>query len=350
MALDYHQATPQAEVRFEGDFNKAKSTGPQKAPEVASAQRAPTQARAEVRVTQQQMASTKEKVIAISSQTDTGIDPQAKATQGFTTKSNSRRPAHSVETKAAHPKDYVRNKANNNAIDPSDTDEKVENLDEVLGAIVISPAIARRKAREALAAMEKQNLALEKNVKAEAVKRPPTINPEKLLASIQGINTLVADIKTDAMKASSLAPTSYAQAETIELEDKELQAAADAYEKEELAGLVKKYPDSMRKKRAKIVAQSKKEGNAQASPEELIASIRAIRALVEAKEAKTANQSIKKTVTDEELTKPADVLARMNDMNNYLERAFSAMLNNQPDVANSTRASLARNFQFQPLE
>ena len=348
MALDYHQATSQAEVRFvEGDFNKAKSTGPKKVPEV---QRAPTQARAEIRATQQQVARTKEKVIAISSQTDTSINPQARATQGFTTKSNSRRPAHSVETKAAHPKDYVRNKANNDAIDPSDTGEKVENLDEVLGAIVISPAIARRKAREALAAMEKPNLALEKNVKAEVVKRPPTINPEKLLASIKGINTLVADIKSDAIKASSLAPTSYAQAETIELEDKELQAAADAYDKEELSALVQKYPDSMRKKRAKIVATPEIGITTATNPEELIVSIREIIALVQAKNAKKIVKSASRATSDEELTKPEDVLARMNDMNNYLERAFSAMLNNQPDVANSTLASLARNFQFQPLE
>lgn len=339
MALDYHQATSQAEVRFvEGDFNKAKSTGPKKVHEVQSA---PTQARAEVRATQQQVARTKEKVIAISSQTDTSINPRARATQGFTAKSNSRRPAHSVETKAAHPKDYARNRASNDAfvnpnIDPKDADEEVENLDEVLGATVNSPAIARRKAKEALAAMKKPDITLEKREKAKRVKPLPIINPDELIASIRAINALTSAIKPS-------------DAEDIESEDKRLQAAADAYEKEELAGLVKKYPDSMRKKRAKIVAQSEKEGNAQASPEELIASIRAIRALVEAKEAKTANQSIKKTVTDEELTKPQDVLEGMSDMDNHLERAFNAILNGQLAVADSARVALQEKFQFQTL-
>lgn len=308
MALDYQHITPPAEVRFIEDHNKTKATGPRKAPETASLQNAPTQARAEIR-TSQQTTRTKEKVMAVSSLgADTNTNPRARAIQGFTAKSNSRRPAHSAETKTAHPKDYVRNKASDDTFvnQNIDSGEEVENLDEVLGATVNSPAIARRKAKEALAAMEKPDIALEKREKAKRVKPLPIIDPDELITSIRAINALVADIKASAIDTGSFKPANYADIEALELEGNQLQAAADAYDKEELLALKQKYPDSMRKKRAKIVAPSEKEGNAQTSPEELIASIRAILALAEAKEAKTANQPPRKTVADEELEKPED--------------------------------------------
>ncbi|MCX6734276.1 MAG: hypothetical protein NTX63_05740 [Candidatus Peregrinibacteria bacterium] len=268
MALDHHQATPPAEVRFEGDHNKTRAMGSRKAPEAIATQKAPTQARAEIRATQQQVARiVKDKAIAASSlRTNTNAKPQEGVVQEPATRSNGRYPNRPIETKTAHPKSYVRNKASNDAfvnpnIDPNDADEDVENLDEVLGAIVNSPAIARRKAREALAAMEEPVPAQKKEMEAEVSNPLPIINPEALIASI-----------------------------------------------------------------------------------------REILALAQAKDAKKVSQSAKNATPEGQLAKPQDVLAKMNDMDNHLERAFNAMLNDQLDVADSARAALSRNFKFQALE
>lgn len=322
MALDYHQATPPAEVRFEGDHHKTRAMGPRKAPEAISAQKPPAQARAEIRrPIQEQRASMRESALAAS-----GIKSSTVNKREFTGIAESK-PLKEIgqkreaRTQLQHPKNTVQGREKDGIYRATKYYSK-------LSSIKPEPKL-------------KQPTGLQV---------PKHIDSDELLASIQGINALAANIKSSVIDTNTPTPRNYADIEAFELEDQQLQAAADAYDKQELTALVRKYPDSMRKKRAKIVSAPEAEGKKIIDPEALIASVREILALAQAKDDKKISQSAKNMTAEGESVKPQDVLAGMSDMDNHLERAFNAILNGQPDIADSARAALSSNFQFQALE
>jgi len=329
MALDYHQATPPAEVRFEGDHHKTQAMGPRKAPEAISAQKAPAQARAKIsRPIQKQRVNMREKALVAS-----GIKSSTGNKREFT-KASEVKPLKEIgqkreaRTRLQHPKNIAQGREKDGVYRATKYYSKLSSIE---------PGAELRHSG-----------GLHNDKHTNRTQKP--INPDTLLSDIRMINRLATDIQSDAPKADEFFPMNYADIEAFELEDQQLQVAADAYDKQELAALVRKYPDSMRKKRAKIISAPEAKDEKAISPEALIASIRAILDLAQAKDAKKISQPAKNMTAEGEPVKPRSVLAGMSDMNNHLERAFNAIFNDQLEVADSARAALSRNFQFQALE
>lgn len=188
MALNHQQATPPAHVRFHEETARAQQTGPKRAVEASSS-------RAEVRPIQQVSTSTRTSALAASMHETTSRKYKSPSPKAHVSGKN---PGRKSKTQSMHPKNYTRDRSTDEALanlNAKPEDEEVEDLDMVLGATVNSPAIARRKAREALAAEEQQADSPAKKEK-KSIKTPDAVvDPDELIASIHSTLSTVKATK-----------------------------------------------------------------------------------------------------------------------------------------------------------
>lgn len=334
MALDYHQATPPAEVRFHDEGKKSSiNTNPRvqdsRAQEIRNPEGKISSPTSKSDVADTQAVQAKSKPFKQVYGTHAKITQLISGSVNEPTAYNQRRQSFEGRQKTTE-----------------------EATTEVVQKEVTPTNKRKRQPSEVyLRGLVKQN-AQNSEAKNRAIFRAQTKLDSKIAKLNERRNGDRERYMDNLVAAESNEFTSatYADIEALEREDQQLQAAADAYDKQEIDTLVRKYPDSMRKKRAKIISAPETKNENATNPEALIASIRAIFDLAQAKDAKKISQPAKNVTAEGESVKPQDVLAGMSDMDNHLERAFNAILNGQPDIADSARAALSSNFQFQALE